>query len=56
MAEEPDQADFWIRMEEKIGATFRKDRAPYKQLLDMATSQRAIDFTDGDLFECNCTD
>ena len=55
-AEEPQQADFWIRMEEKIDAPFRKDRAPYKQLLDMAISQRAMDFTADDLFECNCTD
>lgn len=56
MAEEPEQADFWIRMEEKIGAPFRKDRAPYRQLLDMATSQQGFDFTDDDLLECNCTD
>jgi 3'-phosphoadenosine 5'-phosphosulfate sulfotransferase (PAPS reductase)/FAD synthetase len=56
MAKEPEQANFWIRMEEKIGATFRKDRAPYRQLLDMATSQQSIKFSDDDLFECNCTD
>jgi 3'-phosphoadenosine 5'-phosphosulfate sulfotransferase (PAPS reductase)/FAD synthetase len=56
MAEEPKHADFWIRIEESKGKPFRRDRAPYKQLLDMATSQRAIDFTDCDLLECNCTD
>ena len=56
LTKEPAQADFWIRMEEKIDATFRKDRAPYKQLLDMATSQQGFDFTEDDLFECNCTD
>jgi 3'-phosphoadenosine 5'-phosphosulfate sulfotransferase (PAPS reductase)/FAD synthetase len=55
-AEEPEQADFWIRMEDKIGATFRKDRPPYKQMLDMAVSQKGFDFDVDDLFECNCTD
>lgn len=56
LAEEPAQADFWVRMEEKTNQPFRRDRAPYKQLLDMATSQQGFDFTEDDLFECNCTD
>lgn len=56
LTKEPAQADFWIRMEEKIDAPFRKDRAPYRQLLDMATSQQGFDFLENDLFECNCTD
>lgn len=56
MKEEPEQSDFWIRMEETTNQPFRKDRAPYKQLLDMATSQQSFGFSDGDLFECNCTD
>jgi 3'-phosphoadenosine 5'-phosphosulfate sulfotransferase (PAPS reductase)/FAD synthetase len=56
LTKEPAQADFWIRMEEAKGQPFRRDRAPYKQLLDMATSQQWFDFTEDDLFECNCTD
>lgn len=56
LAEEPAQADFWIRMEDKTNQPFRRDRAPYRQLLDMATSQQGFDFTEDDLFECNCTD
>ena len=56
LAEEPSQADFWIRMEDKTNQPFRRDRAPYKQLLDMATSQQGFDFSEDDLFECNCTD
>ncbi len=56
LSEEPSQANFWIRMEQKTNQPFRRDRAPYRQLLDMAVSQQGFDFGEDDLFECNCTD
>lgn len=53
---EPRHAEWWIRMEDKIGATFRKDAPPYRQLLDMAVNQGTLDFDNCDIQECNCTD
>jgi len=54
--DEPTYADWWVRMEDKIGARFRKDTPPYRQLLDMAVNQQSLMFDEDDLEECNCTD
>jgi 3'-phosphoadenosine 5'-phosphosulfate sulfotransferase (PAPS reductase)/FAD synthetase len=58
----PEYAQWWIDQETNTGfskdgvATFRKDRAPYRQLLEMAQSQQTLDFCMDDVQECSCTD
>lgn len=51
---EPEQMDFWIRMEEKTGNTFRIDRPKYFAIKRDAHKQLAFDF--GDTIDCFCTD
>ena len=53
---EPEYADWWIRMEERMNATFRSDALPYRHILDMALNQGTFDFDALDIQECNCTD
>lgn len=59
---EPEYARWWIEHENILkthttaAATFRKDRPPYKQLLEMAQSQQTFDFCMDDVQECSCTD
>jgi hypothetical protein len=54
-AEDPSRADWWIRMEQEIGATFRIDRPNYARLKEAVLAQRALDFGERDeLTECLC--
>lgn len=62
---EPSYAHWWIKHEENIPVkkadctktkVFRIDRQPYRQLLDMAQSQKTLDFATDDIIECSCTD
>ena len=52
--EEPEQMDWWIRMEEETGNTFRIDRPRYATIKANAHKQMAFDF--GDTIDCFCTD
>jgi len=52
--EEPEQMDWWIRMEEETGNTFRIDRPRYATIKANAHKQMAFDF--GDTVDCFCTD
>lgn len=55
---EPDRADWWIRMESMINATFRKDRLSYAQRLVQVRIQGELFSEDDDdsTIACTCTD
>lgn len=51
----PELADWWVEQEARIGATFRKDRPPYKAMKEAVLAQRSFDFGDVDqLIDCFC--
>jgi hypothetical protein len=52
--EEPQQMDWWIRMESETAATFRIDRPDYATIKRDAHKQLAFNF--GDTIDCYCTD
>jgi len=52
--EEPEQMDWWIRMESETSQPFRIDRPNYSQIKANAHMQLAFDF--GDTIDCFCTD
>lgn len=51
----PDRADWWIAQEDRIGATFRKDRLSYRMIRDAALAQREM-FDEPMMAECFCHD
>ncbi|MBM3273040.1 Nin-like protein [Candidatus Kaiserbacteria bacterium] len=54
---EPHRAEWWDRMEQMCGATFRKDRPPYQTMLTQVTVQgRLFLDLDDDTMPCDCTD
>lgn len=52
--ERPDLAVWWAESEERLGATFRRDRPSYRQMLQQ--SDLFKDGLDDDIIECACTD
>lgn len=55
----PELAAWWIAMEAKVGARFRKDGPTYQQLLDRSRAQVRLPLlpsADVDLAACGCTD
>jgi|GEM_PF-748990 len=56
MRDRPNLANWWIKQENLINATFDKDRPPYKDLLNMTINQGDF-FTDNDeIVDCMCLD
>ena len=55
LKERPHMADWWIEKEKQVGATFRKDRPNYIQLLDLSKQQQTL-FNDDDQMTCFCHD
>lgn len=57
MLEDPSTAEWWSRMEEEVGGTFRKDRPTYRQMLVQVTSQgRLFSGESDDTMPCDCTE
>lgn len=60
LAEEmPEHFDWWVRMEEKMGNTFRRDRPTYKAMTASVRAQGAlfpIDTPGDETVPCMCTD
>lgn len=54
----PTVGEWWARMEEKAGATFRNDRPTYRQMLTQITVQGQMfdDAVEDDTLPCQCTD
>ena len=52
--EEPEQLDWWIRMENETGFVFYPNRTDYKTIKQDAHKQMAFDFRD--TVDCFCTD
>lgn len=50
----PDLAEWWAQQEERMGATFRRDRPSYRQM--MAQPDLLSRANDESLIECFCTD
>ncbi len=50
----PEKVIWWASMEDKIGAQFRRDHPPYKDMVKRATSQ--IDMFADESIECFCGD
>jgi len=55
LKERPEMADWWIAKEKEVGATFRKDRPNYIQILDISKRQQTL-FNDDDQMTCFCHD
>ena len=59
LRERPEMADWWIKQEQKFGehkgATFRKDRPGYINLVDISKSRQEL-FNDDDQMTCFCHD
>lgn len=54
---DPRLAEWWIRMEDMIGGTFRSDRPSYRQMLTQVTVQgRLFDGPEEDTIPCFCTE
>lgn len=51
----PEVSEWWVRMEEKIGGTFRSDRPSYKEMAASAENQGDLFSGDGSI-DCFCTD
>ena len=50
-------ADWWIAKEKEVGATFRKDRPSYIELLEISKQPEAPQlFDDDDQMTCFCHD
>ena len=58
MRTHPKSGEWWARMEEKVGATFRIDRPSYRQMLTQITVQGQMfdDAIEDDTMPCQCTD
>ena len=57
LKERPEMADWWIAKEKEVGATFRKDRPSYIELLDISKQlgEQSL-FDDDDQMTCFCHD
>jgi hypothetical protein len=55
---EPERAQWWIEQEERVEATFRKDRPTYSQLLTQITVQGLLfgGEIDDTTIPCDCTE
>ena len=53
--DEPEILEWWAKQEERIGATFRKDRPSYRAMLNQPDLFKE-GMLDEDLIECACTD
>lgn len=52
---EPDRAEWWARMEEVRGATFRQDRPTYRQMINAGRAQVSLPLVDDEPFvDCYC--
>lgn len=56
ISQEPGRAVWWARQEEKIGATFSKDRPAYAQMMKYATEQTDMFGGDDESIPCFCGD
>ena len=57
LKERPEMADWWIAKEKEVGATFRKDRPSYIELLDISKQPEEPQlFDDDDQMTCFCHD
>ena len=57
LKERPEMADWWIAKEKEVGATFRKDRPSYIELLDISKQPEEQQlFDDDDQMTCFCHD
>jgi len=57
LRERPDMADWWIAKEKEVGATFRKDRPSYIELLEISKQPKEQSlFDDDDQMTCFCHD
>lgn len=56
IAEKPERAVWWAAQEERIGATFRSDRASYEQMLKFARDQRDMFDPNEEAIACFCGD
>ena len=57
LRERPELADWWIAKEKEVGATFRKDRPSYIELLDISKQPKEQSlFNDDDQMTCFCHD
>jgi 3'-phosphoadenosine 5'-phosphosulfate sulfotransferase (PAPS reductase)/FAD synthetase len=57
LRERPELADWWIAKEKEVGATFRKDRPSYIELLDISKQPEEPQlFNDDDQMTCFCHD
>lgn len=57
MLDDPAAVEWWARMEEFVGATFRKDRPNYRQMLVQVTNQgRLFQNDQDDTMPCDCTE
>ena len=57
LRERPELADWWIAKEKEVGATFRKDRPSYIELLDISKQPKEQSlFDDDDQMTCFCHD
>ena len=56
IAEKPERAVWWAAQEERIGATFRSDRASYAQMLKFAREQRDMFDPNEEAIACFCGD
>lgn len=57
MEQEPGRADWWIAMEQELGASFRSDRPSYKTMLHQITVQgNLFGVGDNETVACDCTD
>ena len=56
LAQYPEKADWWIKQEKRIGATFGKDSPTYERMQVIATDQQGFDFGDDETIPCFCGD
>lgn len=56
LAQYPEKADWWIKQEKRIGATFGKDSPSYERMQIIATDQQGFDFGDDETIPCFCGD
>ncbi len=52
--QKPSRATWWIKMEDKIGARFSKDKPTYKQMLQFTEDQ--MNMFDDETIPCFCGD
>ena len=58
MRTNPETGEWWARIEERSGSTFRNDRPTYRQMLTQITVQGQMfdDAVEDDTLPCQCTD